>query len=225
MEVDRSIFLKAFVITVLLFISLYSLNVYLNSQREVVLDARMNEILEEFDEVQALTSLMKVFGENATCLTLKSRMKLLDTKIWKLGDKIDSYRQISRDYMNDPYYQIQKEKFNRQEVIYFTILKEMKSQCDLNQTEVLYFYRNSQDCKQCDDQSYVLNYYNNRIDPEIATFSFDADLNLTSVDVLLSIYNVTEYPCIVVEGDTNCGLQNSDQMKEILCRRNNLSIC
>jgi len=225
MEVTKSIFMKAFMITLVIFISVYALNLYLNSQREVVLDGKMSEVLDEFEEVQALTSLMKMYGENATCITLKSRLKLLDSKIWKLGEKIENYRQLSKDYMNDPYYLLQKQKFNRQEVIYFSIFREMKAQCDLNKTEILYFYRNGLDCRQCDDQSYVLNYFNERVGPEIAVFSMDADLGLPSVDVLLNIYNITEFPCIVVEDHPYCGLHDRDDMERILCSRRNMSIC
>ena len=36
MEVTKSIFMKAFMITLVIFISVYALNLYLNSQREVV---------------------------------------------------------------------------------------------------------------------------------------------------------------------------------------------
>ncbi|MFH1402872.1 MAG: hypothetical protein ABIH11_01220 [Candidatus Altiarchaeota archaeon] len=225
MEVGKSIFLKAFVITLIIFASVYSLNVYLNSMREESLDERMAEILEDFEEMQALTTMMRVFGENASCIALETNIKLLDTKIWKMGEKIDSYRELTREYMNDPYYNIQKKKFNRQEVIYLSLLKEMKQQCDMNQTEILYFYRRSEFCPDCDKQSYVLNYFNQKIDPEIAVFSFDADLDLPSVNVLLGIYNVTEYPCVVVGDRAHCSLLDREQMTEILCSTSNLSIC
>ena len=225
MEVSRGVFIKAFLITVIIFLSVYSLNLYLNSQRENVLDDNMAEIIDNFEEVQALTDLMKVYGGNVTCLALESRLKLLDTQIWKLGDKIENYRQLSKDYMNDPYYQTQKEKFNRQEVMYYSILKEMQSSCNTNQTYILYFYAKGETCSKCDDQSYVLNYFNQRIDPELAVFSFDTDLNLPSINMLKSIYNVTEYPCVVIYDTTYCGLRDKDEVQGILCSKRNLSIC
>jgi hypothetical protein len=227
MAVDKKIFVKAFLITLALLLSVYSLNLYLNYEREKVIDERMREVVDEFEEFQALNALMEVYGQNATCMTLNSRIKLLDSNIWRLGDKIDNYRQLSREYMNDPYYQLQKQKFNRQEVIYLAILKAMKRSCQLNQTEILYFYQKGEECKTCDDQAYVLTYFNQRIDPEIAIFSFDADLNLPSVDVLRSLYNVTEYPCLVVEDSVYCGLRDKVELQGILCDRsgNSLSLC
>ncbi len=225
MEVEGSIFIKAFIITLVIFVSVYSLNVYLHTLREDALDERMSDILEEFEEIQALNMLMTVYGENISCIALKSQLGVLDTKIWKLGEKIDSYRELTSEYLDDPYYQIQKEKFNRQEVIYLSILKQLKRKCDLKQTEILFFYRNGEDCEYCDQQAYVLNYFNQRIDSEIAVFSFDADLDLPSVNVLLKVYGVSEFPCIVVGEKAYCNLQDRDSLTRILCSTGNLSIC
>jgi len=227
MEIKKGLFVKAFLITLALLISIYSLNLYLNSEREKYLDERMNSVVDDFEEFQALSNLMNVFGENATCLTLNSQLRLMDTKIWALGEKIENYHLISKDYMNDPYYHQLKEKFNRQEVIYLSDLKEMKRRCGLSQLEILYFYRRAEDCPACDDQAYVLNYFNQYIDPEVAVFSFDADLNSSSVGVLQGIYNITEYPCLVVGERVACGLQDKNALEIVLCTESNntISIC
>ncbi|MFC2163067.1 hypothetical protein ACFLRF_05240 [Candidatus Altiarchaeota archaeon] len=225
MEVDRFLFIKAFVITVIIFLSVYSLNLYLNSERERVLDERMSEIIVEFEEFQALSALMRVYGRNATCLTLRSRMKHLDKRIWELGEKIDKYRELSKEYMDDPYYQEQKEKFNRQEVIYLALLKQMKTDCKINQTEILYFYRKSEDCPDCDAQAYVLDYFNRLINQEVAIFSFDADMQMASVQTLIDIHNITSYPCVVVEGQSYCGMRDRVEMEKIFCSKASLSIC
>jgi hypothetical protein len=224
MEIKKSLFAKAFLITLALLLSLYSFNIYLNFEREKYLDERMNSVVDDFEEFQALSTLMNVFGENATCLTLNSQMRLMDTKIWALGEKIDNYRTISKDYINDPYYQQMKEKFNRQEVIYLSDLKEMRRRCGLSQLEILFFYRRGEDCPSCDDQAYVLNYFNQYIHPEIAVFSFDADLNMSSVGVLQGIYGITEYPCLVVGERVACGLQDKNALEIALCTESNNSI-
>jgi hypothetical protein len=64
MEIKKGVFIKAFLITLALLISVYSLNLYLNSEREKYLDERMNSVVGDFEEFQALSNLMAVFGEN-----------------------------------------------------------------------------------------------------------------------------------------------------------------
>jgi hypothetical protein len=225
-KTDKKTFLLAAFITLLMFISVYALNLFLNMEREKIILTRMDEITEEFEEMHAISSLMRVFGENVTCLALKSELAYLDTKIWKLGDKIDKYREVTREYWDDPFYIKQKGKFNRQEIIYLSMLKEMKMKCGgMNQTIILFFYKRAEDCKECDAQSFVLANINRRIDPEIAIFSFDCGLNLSSVNVLVDFYDITEFPCTIVEDKRYCGLRNRNDLEGILCEHGDLSIC
>jgi len=66
---------------------------------------------------------------------------------------------------------------------------------------------------------------NREIDEELSIFSFDADLELPSISVLTQFYNVTEYPCMVIEDGTYCGLRDKRMMTDVLCQGRNLSIC
>jgi hypothetical protein len=226
MEVSRWVFAKAFVITILVLVSIYSLNVFLNSKREIRVANDLDETLETMEEMQALTQLMEEFGKNATCLTLKSELKLLDRQTWKLGDNIEAYHKLTQEYMSDPNYYKQKRKFNRQEVLYLSLLRQIRTKCDINQSIILYFYRRLENCTQCDKQAFVLTHMNQKIDEELAIFSFDSDLDISSVNVLRDVYGVNEYPCIVIEDGTYCGLRDRDEVERILCERTPyLSIC
>ncbi len=226
MEVSRWIFAKALVITLLVLLVIYSINVFLSQQRETALESRMEETIETLEEMEALTQLMHMFGGNATCVALKSQLRLLDQQVWKLGDKIEAYRQLTQEYMSDPYYLKQKRRFNRQEVLYLSLMKQVEDKCDLNTTIILYFYTKGEECRYCDDQAFVLNHLNQRIDDELSIFGFDTSLGIPSVDVLVHAYNITSYPCIVVEDETYCSLHNIEQMESLLCQHSpELSIC
>ncbi len=225
MEVNRRLFLTAGIITALIFTSIYSLNLILGDKREDAILNRMEEINEEFSEMQTITYLMRVYGENITCIALREQMSYLDEKIWKLGEKIDSYRKVTEEFSSDPFYINQKKRFNRQEVVYLTMMRDMKEKCGIDQLIVLYFYGKCDENGKCDEQSFVLTYINKKIDPEIALYSFDTDLDLPSIDILKTIYNITELPAIVVEDETYEGFHDRGKLEEILCSHQNLSIC
>lgn len=225
MVIKKSIFIYAAIITLLLLISIYSLNFYLNSQRENVLNERMEDILDEYQEIQALTLMTDVFGSNITCLSLENILSYMDRTLWDTGIKIDKYREVTEKFITDPFYRDQKRKFNRNEVIYFSMLKNMKNKCNFNQTTILYFYKKKEECPDCDAQAFVLTDLNNEIDSEIAIFSFDSNLDLASVKTLELFYDVTSFPCIIVEDDTYCGLKSKDQVVDILCEYKDHSIC
>ncbi|MCH8004410.1 MAG: hypothetical protein IH934_07325 [Nanoarchaeota archaeon] len=223
---NKGIFIAAAIITVMLFISIYSFNLFLNTQRERVVIERMEEVLDEYQELQALSLMSDVFGKEMTCLSLKSRLAHMDKTLWDTGIKIDKYREVTEKFITDPFYLNQKRKFNRNEIVYFLMLQNMKQWCQFNQTTILYFYQKKEDCPDCDAQSFVLTDLNKEIDPEIAIFSFDSNLELPSIQTLELFYDVASYPCIVVENSTYCGLHNKNDLISILCDHNkNISIC
>lgn len=215
----------AAVITIMLFISIYSFNLFLNMQRERVIIDRMEDVLDEYQELQTLSLMSDVFGKEMTCLSLEKRLSHMDKTLWDTGVKIDRYREVTEKFITDPFYLSQKRKFNRNEILYLSMVKEMKDWCEFNQTIILYFYKKKEDCPDCDNQAFVLTDLNKEIDDEIAIFSFDSDLGLPSVDTLELFYNVTSYPCIIIEDDTHCRLYNKNQLVDILCSYRDLSLC
>jgi len=225
MVANRGIFIAAAVITVMLFISIYSFNLFLNAQRERVVIERMEQVLDEYQEIQALSLMAEVFGSEMTCLSLESRLSQMDKTLWDAGVKIDRYREATEKFITDPFYLDQKRKFNRNEVIYLSMLHNMKQWCEFNQTTILYFYKKKEDCPNCDAQSFVLTDLNKEIDSELAIFSFDSNLELPSIHVLELFYNITSYPCLVIENGTFCGLYNKDDLIDLLCDDKNISLC
>ena len=221
---SRKIFVIAAIITLMLFVSVYSLNLFLNGQRERVVIERMEDVLEEYQEIQALSLMSDVFGKEMTCLSLESRLAHMDKTLWDTGVKIDRYREATEKFITDPFYLEQKKKFNRNEIVYFSLLQNMKQWCTFNQTTILYFYKKKEFCPDCDAQAFVLTDLNREIDPEIAIFSFDSDLGLPSIRTLELFYKVDSYPCTVIEDIAYCGLHDKDEMEELLCENGNISL-
>lgn len=228
-RIDVKTLLVAAFLTIFIFVSIYALNLFLEEKREEVVSEKMNEIIEDFEEIETAAYLMEfVSGINKTysCEILKSQLEYLESKLWKLDLRIRGYREITKDFANDKFYIREKKILNRREIIHLSMLKEMKQKCNYNQTVILYFYGECEKNRKCDDQGFVLTYINQKIDHEIAIFSFDADLNVSSVNTLINLYNVTEYPCVVIEDHTECGMHDKREMEELLCGYNDkLSIC
>ena len=225
MVADKKIFIVAAVITIMLFISIYSFNLFLNTQRERVVIERMEQVLDEYQEIQTLSLMSDVFGKEMTCLSLEKRLAHMDKTLWETGVKIDKYREVTKKFITDPFYLDQKRKFNRNEVLYLSMLKEMKDWCEFNQTIILYFYKKKEFCPDCDGQAFVLTDLNKEINDEIAIFSFDSDLELPCVSTLELFYNITSYPCLVIEDNTYCELFDKDQLIDLLCGYRDLSLC
>lgn len=224
---NKNIFIIAAIVTLMLLVSIYSFNTFLNVQRERAIIDRMEQVLDEYQELQTLSLMSNVFGRDMTCISLENSLRHMDRTLWETGVKIDKYRQATEEFFEDPFYLQQKTRFNRNEVLYLSMLQEMKEWCTFNQTTVLFFYKKKEDCPNCDEQSFVLTDLNKEMDEELAIFSFDSDLQLPSIQTLELFYNITQkrYPCTVIEEEVICGLQNRRQMKEALCDYGKVTDC
>jgi hypothetical protein len=230
MEIDKNLFIKGLLITMLLFLIVLFLNTMANDKREDVLVEKMNRVVQEYEDMQALMFMSEFFGEEATCVALGSMLSEMNKGVWDLGIKIDLYRQAREEFMEDPFYIQQKKEFNRKEVLYFSMLKKMKEMCRLNQTMVSFFYRKKEFCLDCDAQSFVLSDIKRDLgklgkDEELPVFSFDADMGIPAINLLIKFYDITEYPCLVIEDQKHCGLHNKKETLNLICKHKKLPLC
>jgi len=225
-RVDVKIILMAALLTIILFLGIYGIGNLIGEMRERVVTEKMNEIIEDFEEIETTSYLMEFLIEkNDTCNILKHELEYLESKLWRLDGRIKRYREVTKDFASDEFYIKEKKRLNRREIIHLSMIERVRKVCDYDQLVILYFYGQCEKNMKCDEQGFVLTYINQRIDPEIAILSFDADLDVPSVDALVKLYNITEYPCVVIEDHAHCGLHNKREMEDLLCKYGNLSIC
>lgn len=225
MEVKKRVFVIALLITIFLFGTLVFLNSLMDDKRETFIETSMKDVVNNANELQTMLLMGDVYGEKMTCLIFSEKLKKLDTSIWTLGLKIDEYRLASEDFLENPWYLDQKTIFNQQEVLYLSLLKKSKQKCGFTTPIVLFFYQNSEDCRKCDDQSFVLGDINRKAGTEVSIFSFDLDRNLTTVNLLKEFYGIGELPCIVIEDRKYCGMQDKDTIINTICQNANISLC
>lgn len=220
-------FILAGIMTVTLFIIIYSLNSFIDSQRQQKLNVGMDSIIEDIEDIEASYSLIDYLeAENGSCESMISQMNYLESNLWKFDERIRRYKDAQEAFGSEDFYITEKRRLNRREVMQLSLIGRLKNTCHYNDTVILYFYGNCKNETNCGEQGYVLSYINEKIDPEITILSFDGDRDVQVVNTLMKAYNVTKFPCIVVEGSTYCGLHDRDQVEKILCEKSpNLSIC
>jgi hypothetical protein len=231
-EIKRLLLGLSFFVTFTIFLSIFIIGGILNNNREQYIDKEIQQMFNEFQDMQVFSLILESYGSEMACLAIEGKLKKMDYSIWSLGEKIDKYRSASEEFIKDSYYLEQKKIFNENQVYYYLLLNKMVDECNLSKEIMLFFYRNSEDCKKCDDQSFILSDINeddNDLNQEIAIFSFDMDLNLTTLNLLESYYDLTPdgYPCVLVKEKIYCGIQDKNIIMDNLCNTNkrNLQIC
>lgn len=225
MNVQKKILIAAFFITLFLFMTILALGSFLDQKREETINSMGAETYNQLTEMQTFMLMSEIYGDSMACLAFKAKLQELDTSVWDLGLKIDKYRVATEEFAKDPFYIQQKKIFNENEVLYLLLLSKIQKHCLYNQQIILFFYRAAKECPKCDDQSFVLTDIKEDLENEIAIFSFDTDLNITSVQLLSTFYNISTYPCIVIGDKSYCGIQDKAFITKTLCTMKKNTSC
>ena len=230
MEIKKYIALVSLIITLIIFVSILAIGVVFDNKREDYINKQFEKMANDFNNMQTLFLMTDTYDNEMICLALENKLKDLDRSVWDIGQKLDNYRAVTEEFQKSDYYKEQKILFNENEVFYFLLLKKMIEKCNISKEMVLFFYQNSADCRKCDDQSFILSDINDiddkKGDNEIAMFSLDTDLGISSIDILSKYYEISSLPCIVVDGDTYCGILDKSFIMEKICLKNpTLKIC
>jgi len=226
MEMNKKrILLLAFFITLFVFLCIMLIGTIVDNQRLKTLDNQFQQSQRDISDVQQLVLMSEVYGKDIACVTFPAKLRDIDKTIWDLGIKLEQYRAASEEFQKDPYYTLQKKIFNQQETLYLMLLTQIKQKCNYSQSIISFFYSNAQDCPKCDDQSFVLADINRDIDKEVSIFSFDTELNLSSVDLLKDYYKLDQLPCLIIDEHKYCGIRSKDFVIQKICEYNNLTVC
>lgn len=226
-KVSRNLFFTGFLITLIIFLTVFAFNSTLNDVRNNFITEQMEGVIANHENMQTLLFMSQIYGDDAICVIYNNMIREMNEDLWELGVKIDQYRETSENFQRDPFYVNQKKIFNRKSVLYFAIMNDMNKKCQLNKTIISYFYHKKEICPRCDAQSFVLSDLRNDLkktqDEElVAIFSFDAEMGIPGIELLMNIHNITEYPALVINNKLYLGLHSKNMLIDILCKDNNL---
>ncbi len=229
MEIKKVMAVAALAITLFIFVTILLVGNILDNKRVDHIDAEFANIQSEFRNMETLFLMSEFYDDKMACLAFEEKIKDLDSTLWKLGERLDKYREATEEFYKSEYYKRQKQIFNENQVFYYLLMKKMIEQCEIDKSTILFFYADSTICRQCDDQSFILSDIN-QIDYEkgkqdIAIFPLDTDLNITTINLLYQYYNVTELPCIIIDEEKFCGIRGKQFIMEEICERNNIYFC
>ena len=223
MEMKKSIFIIAFLITISLLCILLIAGNVLNDDRKTYVEDQMQAI-SDINDVQTYSLMNDIYGNKMACLAFRQKLKDWDKSLWDLGMKLEQYRVATEEFSKDPFYIQQKTKFNENELLYMLFLTKINKECNLDQDVVTFFYKKSEVCSKCDDQSFVLTDIKKDLEENVSIFSFDTDLNITNVQLLVEYYDVSEFPCVIINEKKFCGIEDKNFILKEICETNNNSL-
>ena len=201
---DWKKYLLAFLITALLFISVFFLSNSITnnklSQLKGIQDKISIDILSSETEYSLLSEL--------SCKNISD--SALSGQLDELGNKLEWSQQNigATDEVN-----ALRKFYSLLEIKDYLLMKKISSRCGVKSAFILYFYTTAQNCSECEKQSLVLSSLREKY-PELRVYSFDFSTDLSAVKAMLNIYKVedTKLPALVIDDELLTGFQGIDSL-------------
>lgn len=221
MVVQRKIstdkYVIAGVLTLILFVFGVVLGVLLDNQRLQWLERTNKQQELDFKSLQFQYLYLTSLGdENNSCPVLQATLRKTISDLSGSLDKFQSFKSDTK--INSDDYQIVGRRYLIDNLNYWLFARKSKQACGLDVLSILYFYNDK--CDICPDQGVILTYFKNVFGDKLLVFPIDAELasDEPMVTILLSRFNVTTYPTLIIDDKKYSGVVGPAVLRELICR-------
>lgn len=163
----------------------YLLSSYTKSNLKIIEDGINNDLI----EIQLQKDLLSKYPcADATLNRLTDRLA-------SVGETLDFLEQ--KFGLNNPDVKNIKKLYILLQINHFTIEQEKNTQCNGNDTLILFFYSNNNEEEKGKDIANILSYIraNNK---NVKTYTFDASVPVDSIETMRNYYNITALPAVII---------------------------
>jgi len=217
-----SIYLKAFVISILIF--LLGILVGLSIERFFVSDlsSRASSIENSVQEIELEMLYFQSF-DDYSCEFINEIIRKTNNELDELADKLLGYSETSVLFTGEQIKNI-KRKYTFLLIKDWLLQERVKRSCGTGTVTILYFY-DTEGCNDCLVQGDVLTALKNRFKDKVMIFPLDANMDVEMVNILMNRFNVTSTPSIVIDEKTYTGIVDMYRLNGMVCERIEDSAC
>jgi hypothetical protein len=148
----------------------------------------------------------------ADCKALNS---VLENNIQELAKKISIIIDYEkRSVFNEKEFNLQLRDYFLTEIQYLLVSNEIDKKCEKDNVKIIYFYNEGAE----DTQGDILDYIKKRFGSKVMVFSFNSAFKEEPmIDILLTSFDIKQYPSVVVEDKVLQGHTNVRELMKVVC--------
>jgi hypothetical protein len=212
MEFKRDIikYVVVFLITVSIFFSVFYISDKISSSRLEKLSDLQEKMSLSILSTETRFALLK--ESSCSDIFLGSELEIGVTK--ELNNLVSRIKFLESELGSDNSDVLYlKERYSLLQIKDYLLVKELSNKCGYNITTVLYF--NGEDCAECKNQSIVLDAIREEND-NVRVYWFDGEINVATVDILETLFNINSYPALVIGDETYETFLPYNELKEVI---------
>jgi len=202
---------KSLFITLLIFGFAVLFNHFLDFLRLGVITDVMAEHELDRDAYLTQQTFIETFSEYG-CSALKVRFNTLKEEIRKVGTELNTYSRFSFFKRKD--FDYLKRKYFLLEFEFLTLVQKINEMCGKPYLLVLFFYEIDDEASE--RQGFILEEVRKKFEDKIVVLSIDKDYkDEPLVSAIIRVFNVTDAPALIVDGDKIEDTVYSDELESI----------
>ncbi len=207
--IDWKKYIFAFVITAIIFGTAIYLSDYFNQKKLDEIRGIQDKIAIDILSSETQFSLL----ESSSCADLGGT-SALSTELGTLEEKLSFAEKSSGT--NDADIQTLKRYYSLLEIKDYLLMQQISQKCKKTPLTIIYFYSTQNDCPDCEKEGYVLTQLREEY-PDLRVYSFDYNLDLSTVKTFISIYKVqNKLPVVFIKGKPYYGFQSIGDIEKAI---------
>jgi hypothetical protein len=214
-KISKRMFFVALVITVIVFVGGVYTGWVISKQKISSLESSLGEAEENFEEYKISMELQESLTKGS-CEVLSYRNRQVVSDISYLQERLRKYDETKKIEHPEEFKDVRKD-YTLLYLRYWLQMRKFGQECDSNNITTILFLFSDKDCKACEGQGKVLEYWKERYEESLLIFPITTDLDLDPVEIIKRSYGVDELPALIVNWNkTYEGFQSKDKIGEIV---------
>ena len=200
-------YVTVFIITAVIFASAFALSNYLSAKKLAQVQSTEDKI--SLDILSNETQ-FELLSESSCGSISDPQGSILSQELGTLADQL-SYTEGERG-ANDPEVLNLKKYYSILEAKDIILMDKIAEKCHTQPAAIIYFYSNAGDCPDCTRTGYVLDELRAEY-PSLRIYSFDYNLDLSTVKIMIGINKIKEeLPALVINDKVYYGFKSVDDL-------------
>lgn len=199
-------YIITFIVTVGIFVTVFYVTKIMSEQKLTEIRSIQDKISIDLLSSETQFALLK----RSTCT--QDGSSLLAPEIGNLGERL-AFMENQLGASNQQVLGLKK-YYSLLQIKDYLLGLELSQKCDFKPIYILYFYKS--DCTDCEKQGYVLTALREKY-PELRTYSFDTNLDLSAIATLKTLYKVSDdLPVVVINEKSYTGFQSIETIEKLI---------
>jgi len=207
---DALKYIIVFIITSTIFFSVFYISDKINKSRLENLTSLQENLTLSILSTETRFALL----ENASCQEIFLGGELEVGVTQELNNLVSRIKFLESELGGDNKdVQYLKERYALLQIKDYLLVKQLSNRCGYNITTVLYF--SGEDCGACKNQSIVLDAIREE-NGNVRVYWFDGAIEVSTVDILETLFDINQYPSMVVGEQTFTEFLPYEELKEVI---------